>query len=68
VTLASARTACVGTGDGSELQLLGGAEVTSEDAAGLPVVMRGEFLQTALGLPSTRRRASIAPAAMDDMP
>lgn len=43
VTLASAQRA-VGTGDGSELQLMGGAEVTSEDAAGLPVVMRGEFL------------------------
>jgi hypothetical protein len=43
VTLASAQRA-VGTGDGSELQLLGGAEVTSEDAAGLPVVMRGDFL------------------------
>lgn len=43
VTLASAQRA-VGTGDGSELQLLGGAEITSEDAAGLPVVMRGEFL------------------------
>jgi len=47
VTLASAQRA-VGTGDGSELQLLGGAEVTSEDAAGLPVVMRGEFLHAYL--------------------
>ncbi len=47
VTLASARRA-MGTGDGSELQLLGGAEVTSEDAAGLPVVMRGEFLHAFL--------------------
>jgi lipopolysaccharide export system protein LptC len=47
VTLASAQKA-VGTGDGSELQLLGGAEVTSEDAAGLPVVMRGEFLHAFL--------------------
>jgi lipopolysaccharide export system protein LptC len=49
VTLASAQRA-VGTGDGSELQLLGGAEVTSEDAAGLPVVMRGEFLHAFLVL------------------
>jgi lipopolysaccharide export system protein LptC len=47
VTLASAQRG-VGTGDGSELQLLGGAEVTSEDAAGLPVVMRGEFLHAFL--------------------
>jgi lipopolysaccharide export system protein LptC len=34
----------IGNGDGSEMQLLGGAEVTSVDAAGAPVVMRGEFL------------------------
>ena len=26
------------------MQLWGGAEITSQDAAGLPVVMRGEFL------------------------
>jgi lipopolysaccharide export system protein LptC len=47
VTLARAQRA-LGKGDGSELQLLGGAEVTSEDAAGLPVVMRGEFLHAFL--------------------
>jgi lipopolysaccharide export system protein LptC len=44
VTLAHARRA-LGSGDGSELQLLGGAEVRSADAAGTPLVMRGEFLQ-----------------------
>jgi lipopolysaccharide export system protein LptC len=43
VTLAQARRA-VGSGDGSELQLLGGAQVTSTDARGQPLVMRGEFL------------------------
>ncbi len=44
VTLAHARRA-IGNGDGSEVQLLGGAEVASTDAAGTPLVMRGEFLQ-----------------------
>jgi hypothetical protein len=34
----------VANGDGSEVQLLGGAEITSQDAAGLPMVMRSEFL------------------------
>ncbi len=43
VTLAHAQRA-LGTGDGSELQLLGGAEVSSTDANGAPLVMRGEFL------------------------
>jgi lipopolysaccharide export system protein LptC len=43
VTLAHAQRA-LGTGDGSELQLLGGAEVSSTDASGAPLVMRGEFL------------------------
>jgi lipopolysaccharide export system protein LptC len=43
VTLAHARRA-LGTGDGSELQLLGGAEVTSERSVGEALVMRGEFL------------------------
>jgi lipopolysaccharide export system protein LptC len=43
VTLAHAKRA-LGTGDGSELQLLGGAEVSSTDASGAPLVMRGEFL------------------------
>lgn len=38
----------IGNGDGSEVQLLGGAEVTSEDAAGEPLVMRGEFLHAFL--------------------
>ncbi len=43
--LTRARAArAVGTGDGSELQLLGGAEVTGEDAAGVPLLMRSEFL------------------------
>ena len=43
VTQAQAARA-VGNGDGSEMQLLGGAEVTSEDAAGQRLVMRSEFL------------------------
>lgn len=43
VTLASARRA-IGNGDGSELQLLGGAEVVSSDAYGRPLTMNGEFL------------------------
>lgn len=34
----------IGTGDASELQLLGGAEVVGEDAAGEPLRMSGEFL------------------------
>jgi lipopolysaccharide export system protein LptC len=43
VTLATAARA-IATGDGSQAQLLGGAEVSSTDAAGLPLQMRGEFL------------------------
>lgn len=46
VTLAHARRA-IGNGDGSEVQLLGGAEVTSADAGG-PVLMRGEYLHAFL--------------------
>ena len=47
VTLARARQA-LGNGDGSEVQLLGGAEVTSTDANGAPLVMRSEFLHAFL--------------------
>ena len=47
VTLARAARA-VGNGDGSEVQLLGGAEVTSADASGAPLVMSGEFLHAFL--------------------
>ena len=43
VTKALARLA-IGSGDGSELQLLGGAEIVSERAGAPPLVMRGEFL------------------------
>ena len=43
VTLAHARLA-LGNGDGSEVQLRGGAEVTATDENGQPLVMRGEFL------------------------
>jgi lipopolysaccharide export system protein LptC len=43
VTLAHAQRA-LSNGDGSEVQLLGGAEVTSNDAHGAPLVMRSEFL------------------------
>jgi lipopolysaccharide export system protein LptC len=47
VTLATAARA-LGNGDGSELQLMGGAEVTAQDASGQPLVMRGEFLHAFL--------------------
>jgi lipopolysaccharide export system protein LptC len=47
VTLAQARQA-VGNGDGSEVQLLGGAEVTSDDGNGAPLRMRSEFLHAFL--------------------
>ena len=47
VTLARAQRA-IGNGDGSEVQLLGGAEVASLDAAGRPLLMRGEFLHAFL--------------------
>jgi lipopolysaccharide export system protein LptC len=43
VTLAHAQRA-VGNGDGSELQLMGAAEVSSVDVNGAPLVMRSEFL------------------------
>ena len=38
----------LGNGDGSELQLLGGAEVISESATGPQLVIRGEFLHAFL--------------------
>ena len=47
VTLAHARQA-IGNGDGSEIQLLGGAEVTSTDTGGMPLMMSGEFLHAFL--------------------
>jgi lipopolysaccharide export system protein LptC len=47
VTLAQARQA-VANGDGSEVQLLGGAEVTSEHSEGAALWMRGEFLHAFL--------------------
>ena len=47
VTLATAQRA-VGNGDGSEIQLLGGAQVTAEDKSGVPLVMRSEFLHAFL--------------------
>jgi lipopolysaccharide export system protein LptC len=43
VTEAHAQRA-LAAGDGSEAQLLGGAEVASTDAAGVELLMRGEFL------------------------
>lgn len=46
-TVATAKRA-LGNGDGSEVQLLGGAQVTSRDAAGTPLVIRGEFLHAFL--------------------
>ena len=47
VTLAQARQA-VAHGDGSEVQLIGEAVVTSSDTSGVPLVMRGEFLHAFL--------------------
>ncbi len=47
VTLARARKA-VSNGDGSEVQLVGGAEVTSDDGSGVPLVMSSEFLHAFL--------------------
>lgn len=47
ITQAHARRA-LGNGDGSEVQLLGGAEVTSDDGNGAPLLMRGEFLHAFL--------------------
>lgn len=47
ITQAHARQA-KGNGDGSEVQLLGGAEVTSDDGAGAPLLMRSEFLHAFL--------------------
>lgn len=47
VTLATAARA-LGNGDGSEMQLMGGAQVTAQDPAGQPLVMRSEFLHAFL--------------------
>ena len=53
VSHARARHA-VGNGDGSELQLLGGAEVTSPGAVGGDLVMRSEFLHAFTALERVR--------------
>lgn len=47
VTLASARKA-VAQGDGSQVQLIGGAEVTHDDGSGTPLVITSEFLHAFL--------------------
>ena len=47
VTLATAQRA-LGNGDGSEIQLMGGAEVTAQDGSGQPLLIRGEFLHAFL--------------------
>ncbi len=47
ITLAHARQA-LASGDGSEVQLQGGAEVTSTDSGGAPLLMRSEFLHAFL--------------------
>lgn len=57
VTLAHAERA-LSNGDGSEVQLLGAAEVTSEDAGGAPLLMRSEYLHAFL---VTERVATNAP-------
>ncbi len=53
VLLAQARRA-IGNGDASEVQLLGDAEVTTEDSRGDPLVLRGEFLHAFLLTESVR--------------
>ncbi|MDP1532835.1 MAG: LPS export ABC transporter periplasmic protein LptC, partial [Rubrivivax sp.] len=65
VTLARAQRA-VGLGDGSELQLLGGAEVTSVDAAGQPMKMRGEFLHAFLDAGVVRSHLPVSVKAGDN--
>jgi lipopolysaccharide export system protein LptC len=60
VTLAHAERA-LSNGDGSEVQLLGGAEVTSEDATGAPLVMRSEYLHAFL---VTERVVTNAPVSV----
>lgn len=47
VSLATAQRA-LSNGDGSEVQLMGGAEVISSDHSGRPLHMRGEFLHAFL--------------------
>lgn len=47
VTLASAQRA-LSNGDGSEVQLLGGAQVSSSDASGRPLLVKSEFLHAFL--------------------
>ena len=47
MTLATAKRA-MGNGDGSEIQLLGGAEVSTQDDLNGPLVMQGEFLHAFL--------------------
>ncbi len=47
VTLATAQRA-LGNGDGSEVQLLGGAQVTTQDDINGPLVIQGEFLHAFL--------------------
>jgi len=63
VTLATAQRA-LGNGDGTEVQLIGNAEVTALDAQGVPMLMRSEFLhlflvteQVRTHLPVTVRQA-----------
>jgi lipopolysaccharide export system protein LptC len=53
VTLAQARRA-IANGDGSEMQLLGDAHVTSTDSRGAPIAFRGEFLHAFLNTERVR--------------
>ena len=57
VTLAHAQRA-LSNGDGSEVQLLGGAEVTSQEAGGATLVMRSNYLHAFL---VTERVTTTAP-------
>jgi lipopolysaccharide export system protein LptC len=58
VTLAHAARA-IGNGDGSEVQLLGGAEVTSTIAGGQPLAMKSEFLHAFLVTERVRTRLPV---------
>jgi lipopolysaccharide export system protein LptC len=53
LTLAIARRA-IANGDASEVQLLGGAQVTSNAGGGEPIEFRGEFLHAFLGTERVR--------------
>ena len=59
VTVATAKRA-LANGDGSEIQLLGGAELSAQDGAGVPLVMRSEFLHLFLVSESIKTHLPVA--------